>query len=212
MAGEQVAQLFLGDLRPARARIPTEQPDDHVGRPGEQPDDRPHQAGEPVQRWRHCRRHAFSALQREPLRCQLPQDERQIDDRQRDDDQRERFGKLSRHAPADQRRGDVVGQRRGAERRGEEPGRGDTDLDRREEPVGVTSQLCDTFAAAAALGDLSELALPQRDQGDLRRREDAADEDEQQDQPDIRQCLVHRRARPRGPGGALRQGWSTQTI
>ena len=110
-------------------------------------------------------------------------------------------------APAARRptstRGELVGQGRATEGRGEEAGQRDADLHGRQEAVGVVVQPGDGPSALAAVGQLLDLAVAQRDQGHLGRDEHAAGHDEQEDDEDVEQGLVHE-VGPRAIGGSKR--------
>jgi hypothetical protein len=78
-----------------------------------------------------------------------------------------------------------------ADRAGQQGGQGDADLHRRQEPVRVLGEPGGPLAAPAALHEGTDLALAQRDQGHLRRREKAANEHDEQDEHDVPADLVH---------------------
>ena len=93
---------------------------------------------------------AGGALQRDALGHQLAEHERQVGDQPGSAGRGEAVSATpGGQAQRDQRRREVRRQGRGAVRRGEEPGDGDADLDRGEEPVGVTGDGRDPGAAPA---------------------------------------------------------------
>ena len=103
-----------------------------------------------------------------------------------------------------EQRGDLRRHPRGAEAGGQEAGHRDADLDGGEEPVGVGDEVGEPLPALAALGrEPLDLAVAQRDQGDLGGREEAADEREQQHDAEVEQELAHR--------SAPVPGWSSMT-
>jgi len=85
----------------------------------------------------------------------------------------------------------VPGQRRLADRAGQQGGQGDPDLHRGQEAVRVLGQPGGPLAAFAALREGTDLPLAQRDQGHLRRGEESADEHDEQDKHDVPADLVH---------------------
>ena len=87
---------------------------------------------------RRQQRDALGALQREPLGRELAEHEREVGDDQRDADEGDPVpaAPSGRDPRSSQDRREVVGEGRGAERRGQEAGERDADLDGREEAVG----------------------------------------------------------------------------
>ncbi len=188
---DEVAQLLVGHLLALGVRVAADQPDHDVGRDRQQPDDRTRDLGDPVDGRAERQREALGALQREPLGGQLAEHQGDVGDRDRDQHQRDDVGGAGRHAPVDQLRRQVAGERRATEGGGQEAGERDADLDRGQEAVGVRRQPRDGLAPTPSSRHRSHLAVAQRHQRDLGSREHAADEDEDDDKPDVRERAVH---------------------
>jgi hypothetical protein len=147
--------------------------------------------GDPVDRRAEREREPLGPLEGEPLGRELAEHQGQVRDRQRHQHQRDHVRGPGRETEGDQSRGQLAGQGRATEGGGQEPGQRDADLDGGEEAVGVLGQARDGRTALAAVGQRPDLALAQGHQGDLGRREEAADEDEDDDKPDVRERAVH---------------------
>ncbi len=186
-----VAQLLLRDGGALRRRVAAEEPDDEVGALGQQPDDRPGQRGDAVQRRRERHRDALGALQRQPLRGELAEDQREVRDDQRHEDQGHRVGRPCRQASGCQQVRHRHGEPRGAEGGRQEAGEGDPDLHCGEEAVGVLDEPGDALTAPATGRQGLGLPLAQADQRQLGGGEHPADEDEDQDEGDVHPGVAH---------------------
>ena len=173
-AGDELPHLLLGHRLTALARVGAEQPDHHVDRDGQQPDDGPgetgdhveHRRGEQRDRTVRCRARRLGASSLNTrLRKVMPVVT-----------MANASGSATSCASlADQPVAQHPGQRRGAVGAGHQRREGGADLYGRQEPVGVGGEPGRLRAPAAAPGQGAYLALPQRDQGHLRRGEEPAD-------------------------------------
>ena len=88
--------------------------------------------------------------------------------------------------------GGAIDQADRRERRGEEAEEIDADLDDREEAAGVRLQVLHAHCGAVALVDeLLDPTASERDERDLGRREDPVEQDQDDDQADLEEELVH---------------------
>src|SRR5665809_15121 len=87
----------------------------------------------------------------------------------------------------DQRSSEGHGGRGGCE----ETAQCDADLDGRQKAVGVARQPGEDLLPFASLLELLDLALPQRDEGDLAPREEGVEDDQDQHQADLQPDVVH---------------------
>jgi hypothetical protein len=104
----------------------------------EQPDGRPRRRRQRRQRPCDEQAPALRALHREPLRGELADHER--DEGQHDGHEHDAAGTGAAPRAGREDLHERLGERDGRRGRGEEPGEGDPDLDRREEPVGVAGE------------------------------------------------------------------------
>ena len=190
-AGHQVAQLLLGHGLAAEAGVAAEDGDHPVGRHGQQPDDRPGQRRDPVQERRGQQGQPRRPLQREPLGREFAQHQADERDAHGHDDERQRRRPARRHVLADQPRLEESGQGRGAVGAGDQGGQGYADLHGGEEPGRVAGQPRGALAALAPLGQRSDLALAERNEGHLRTREESPDAHDDHDDEDVQEYFAH---------------------
>ena len=162
-----------------------------VGR-RQQPDDRAGDLRDPVDGRAERQREALGALQREPLGGELAEHQGDVGDRDGHQHQRDDVGRRPSGSPRSTSFGARsparVAPPKDADRK---PGQRDADLHGGEEAVGVRGEPGHRLAPAAAVGHRADLAVPQRDERDLGGGEHAADEDEDDDKPDVRERAVH---------------------
>ncbi len=179
--------------------LPAEQAHDEVGRGAEHRHGRTRERGKHVEGAGHRQRPRQGQLHRQSLGRQLADyqgDERQDEGHRRDD---HRFG----HGPEEGDVGDEgFGQGDRGGRRGEETGQRDADLDGREEAVGVARQAHQALAPdTAGPLQLTQLALPQGDQGHLTSREDGVEQHQGPDEGDVEPVARHGWGDHRSLGG-----------
>jgi len=161
---------------------PPGQPHQQVGRPRQHPDQGPGDQRDGGQGAGGQLGPALGALQGDPLGGELAQHQRHIGEHDGDHHDRSRLSRPTKEA---QRLDQRLGQRHGRDRRGQEPGQGDPDLDGGQELVGVASQPGHQPAPAALGLQAPQLALPQRDEGDLAAGEGRVDQHQHHDQADL---------------------------
>ena len=205
-----VAQLLLRDRRALRLRVTAEQSDDDVGALGQQPDDRARQRGDAVERRGERHGDALRPLQREPLGRQLAEDQREVRDHHRHEDEGQRVRGPGRHACVSEQVRHRHREAGGTERRRQEAGERDADLDRGQEAVGVLDEPGHARPALAPGGERLGLTFAQADERELGGGEDTADEDEDEDEGDVHPGVAHGVHRLQvGSGHAGLEGGST---
>jgi len=195
-AGHELAHFLFGHGLAALPGVGAEQPDHQVDRDGEQPDDGPRQAGDHVERGRGEQRDPHGALQREALRGQFAEHQREERDAHGHDSEGERSGRVVAQALVDHPVAEQPGQRVGAVGAGHQGREGSADLHRREEPVGVGGEPGRRRPAPAALRQRAHLALAQRDECHLRGSEETADGHDNEDDDHVQDDLAAQRPSP----------------
>ena len=187
---DQVTQLVAAHRAAADLRVAAEHPHHEVHAAADQPDHRPGQRGDPVEHGRGDERDALLPLQRDPLRHQLAEYQREERDDQRDHDEREDVSHVRGEVPG-QHLLEIVGQGRSAVRAGRQGGHRDADLDGGQEPVRVMREPRRSLTALPALPERPHLALAQRHQCHLGGGEEAADENEGEDDQYVPADAIH---------------------
>ncbi len=181
---DQAAELLGAHRLAAGVRVAAEQADDGVRGLRQHPDDRAHGGREAVERRGDGHREALGALQGEPLRDELAEHERQVRDDEGHQHEGDRLGGAAVEPEPHQQRGHVRGDRRRTVGGREEPRHRDADLHGGQEPVRVPAERGDPGPAGATAFELLQLRLTERDEGDLGSGEHAADEHEEDDEPE----------------------------
>ena len=189
--GNEIAQLLAADLLLRGRRIDSEQANGRIGRPGERDDEWTEHLRHDVDRRGDEQGNLLDPLEGDPLRDELTEDEREIGDHHCHEDEGDGLGGALAQAPADEHRLKARRDSRCPETGRDEPGEGDADLTRGKEPVGVGCELGQPAAATALLAEPLHLALAQGDERELGRREEPAEEDEEQDDGDIDPYVAH---------------------
>ena len=199
------AQLLGADPLVGR-HVRAEQPADPPRDPREQSDERPEQRPEELHEPGRRHRHALRVGEADLLGHELAEHDREQGQQDRHHDERERV----RRGIAEGRRRtgtsrEIVDEADRRERRGEEAQEVDPDLDDRQEAARVGLEVLDADRRPLALVDeLLDAAAPDRDEGDLGRREDAVEQDEDDDERELEERAGHEDASPAaGSDGAL---------
>ncbi len=181
----------LTSSRPGR-RIAAEQPDEDVGRGAQEPDHRPQHRGDEVDQRRQGERDRLRALQGEPLGSQLADDDRHVRDEHGDQDQRDGGGHPCGESGPHQHSGEASESRSAPKAAARKPNSVTPICTADRNTVGIVVESSDRLAALAAVGQLPDLAVAQRDQGHLGGDEHASDAHQHQDQRNVEQDRVHR--------------------
>ncbi len=142
LLGDEELDLLFADTRPPAVGLEAHETRHGRGRDGEEPHERREHALEPGDRAGHRNRDSLGALQPQPLRDQLAEDQRRVADeeRHREHGEARRETGEQRQAETDEPRLERRSQRDRTCGRREEPDEGDADLDRREQPRGVVGE------------------------------------------------------------------------
>ena len=201
---QQQPDLFLGRRR-AVLRRHAEQAQQQVRRAREDEHDRRRDLRDHLHRARDDGRDALGVVQRDPLRHQLADDEREVRDREDDEEDGDAVrGRRDRPDACEDGR-ERVRELCAAIRAGEDADERDADLHRREEAVRAGREL-DRGARAqvAVVGALLQPRLARRDDGELGHREHAVEHDQREDQQGLGRRRGHRGCGASGRSPRLR--------
>ena len=186
--GDHVAEFVTGDLLALAVRVAAEYPNSDVGRLREQPDDRLGQRRQDVERSGHHHAPLLGALHRDALGGEFAEHEGEVGEDERHEDDRHRSCR-----PAEKAQGcfEWFGERNGGGSRSEEAGQGDPDLDRGEELIRLAGEPGENGAGCRLLLQPLQLALAQRDEGELGAGERSIDQHEDRDEEQLWPDVTH---------------------
>ena len=205
-AVDHAEELVAGHGGLDEAGLVAEHAEKEVRAAGEDPHHGPANPAEEPQRARDQERVSLGPAQGQRLGDELPDHQREIRDGQDDDHERDMLAVRAREPGPHEERGDVLRPRGTPERRGPGPNHRDPDLDRREEPLGVITELSEIRAGAPLARELRDPRRAHGHHGDLGGREDPVQHHERDDDEQLEDeghgqlrgqstCAVRRRGR-----------------